>query len=92
MGRGSSVGIANRYRLDGPEIESRWGVRFSTPVQTGPGIHPAPCTTGVPGLFLGEGGGLKRSGRGVDPYPHLEPRLRKEWSYASTPLGLHVLY
>ena len=25
MGRDSSVGIATRYRLDGPGIESRWG-------------------------------------------------------------------
>ena len=25
MGRGSSVGIATRYGLDGPGIESRWG-------------------------------------------------------------------
>ena len=24
VGRGSSVGIATRYGLDGPEIESRW--------------------------------------------------------------------
>jgi hypothetical protein len=29
VGRGSSVGIANRYRLDGTEIESRWGRYFS---------------------------------------------------------------
>ena len=25
MGRDSSVGMATRYGLDGPEIESRWG-------------------------------------------------------------------
>ena len=30
--RHSSVGIATRYGLDGPGIESRWGVRFSAPV------------------------------------------------------------
>ena len=40
-GRDSSVGIATRYGLDGPVIESRWGARFSAPVQTGPGAHPA---------------------------------------------------
>ena len=28
MGRDSSVGIATRYRLDGPGIESRWGVEI----------------------------------------------------------------
>ena len=27
-GPGSSIGIANDYGLDGPGIESRWGVRF----------------------------------------------------------------
>ena len=41
VGRDSSVGIATRYGLDGSEIESRWGARFSTTVQTGPGAQPA---------------------------------------------------
>jgi len=40
-GRDSSVGIATRYGLGGPGIESWWGARFSAPVQTGPGAHPA---------------------------------------------------
>jgi hypothetical protein len=35
-GRDSSIGIATRYGLDGPGIESRWGARFSAPVQTVP--------------------------------------------------------
>ena len=35
------------YGLDDPGIESRWGARFSSPVQTGPGAHPAPCTMGT---------------------------------------------
>ena len=30
-GRGSSVGIATRYGLDGPAIESRWGRDFPHP-------------------------------------------------------------
>jgi len=42
--RNSSVGIATRYELDGPGIESRWGPRFSAPVQTGRGAHPASYT------------------------------------------------
>ena len=46
-GRDSSVGIATRYGLDGPGIESRWVARFSEPVQTGPGAHPASCTMGT---------------------------------------------
>ena len=40
----SSDRIATHYRLDGPEIESRWGQGFSTPVQSGPGAHTASCT------------------------------------------------
>jgi hypothetical protein len=39
-GRDSVVDIATRYGLDGLGIESRWGARFSLPVQTGPGAHP----------------------------------------------------
>jgi hypothetical protein len=43
----SVVGILTGYGLDGPGIKSRWGVRFSAPVQTGPGAHPASRTTGT---------------------------------------------
>ena len=45
-GPGSVVGIATGYGLDGPGIESRRGSRFSAPVQTGPGAHPASSTMG----------------------------------------------
>jgi len=55
VGRDSSVGIATLYGLDGPGIESRWGARFSAPVQTGPGAHPASYTMGT-GFFKGGGG------------------------------------
>ena len=72
---GSSVGIATGYGLDGPGIESRWGggARFSAPVQTGPGAHPASCTTGT-GSFPGV-----KSGRGVTltPHPLLVPLVMK---------------
>jgi len=33
-----------RYGLDVPKIDSRWGARFSAPVQTGRGAHPVSCT------------------------------------------------
>jgi len=46
-GPGSVVGIVTGYELEGPGIESRWGARFSTPVQTSPGAHPASCTMGT---------------------------------------------
>jgi len=52
------------------------GARFSTPVQTGPGAHPASCKMGI-GSFLG----VKR-GRGVrlTPHPLLVPLVMKEVS------------
>jgi len=80
MGRDSSVGIATRYGLDGAGIESRFRARFSAAVQTGPGAHPASYTMGSGSLP-----GVKRPGRSVDHPPHLAPRLKKEYSYTSTP-------
>jgi hypothetical protein len=47
--------------------------RFSAPIQTGPGAHPASYTMGT-GSFLG----VKRLGRGVDHPHHLAPRLMQE--------------
>jgi len=47
VGRDSLVGMATGYGLDGPGIESWWGARFSSPVQTDPGIHPASSTMGT---------------------------------------------
>jgi hypothetical protein len=60
-GRDSSVGIATRYGLDGPGIESRRGRNFPHPTRpslghTQPPIH---CETGS---FQG----VKLSGSGVD--------------------------
>ena len=63
-GRSSSVGIATRYGLDGPGIESPWGSRFSASVQTGPGAHPVSYTVGI-GSFPG----VKRPARDVDHPP-----------------------
>ena len=52
VGRDRVVGIATHYGLGGLGIISRWGARFSAPVETGPGAHPASCTMGT-GLFPG---------------------------------------
>ena len=49
------------------------GARFSAPVQTGPGAHPASCTMGT-GSFPG----VKRPGHGVGHPPYLAPKLKKE--------------
>jgi hypothetical protein len=38
VGRESVFGIATRYSLDVPGIKSRWGTRFSAPVQSNPFI------------------------------------------------------
>ena len=41
VGRDSSVGIATRYGLDGPGIESRWGRDFPHPSRPALGpTHP----------------------------------------------------
>ena len=57
------------------------GARFSVPVQTGPGAHPASCTMGT-GSFLG----VKR-GRGVTPTPH---SLLVPWSRKSRAISLYL--
>ena len=64
VGRQSSVGIATRYGLDGPRSNAGGRARFSAPVQTDPGAHPASCTMGT-GSFPG----VKRPGRGADHPP-----------------------
>jgi hypothetical protein len=73
-GPDSVVGITTGYGLDGLGIESRWGSRFSAPVQTGPGTHPVSCTMGT-GSFPGA-----KSGRGVTltPHPLLVPLVMNE--------------
>jgi hypothetical protein len=70
----SSVGIATRYGLNGPGVESRCRVRFSAPVQTGSGAQPASYTLGTGSLSQG----LKWPERGVDHPPKLASRLKKE--------------
>jgi hypothetical protein len=51
-GRDSSVGIATRYGLDGPGIESRVGARFSANDKPDLGAIQ-PSIQGVPGLSRG---------------------------------------
>jgi hypothetical protein len=80
QGRESSVGIATSYGIDGPAIESWWGTRFSAPVQTGPGAHPASYTMGT-GSFRR----VKRPGRGVD-HPSLSSiEVERRVQYTSAP-------
>jgi len=67
-----SVGIATRYGLNGPGIESRLGATFSALVQNGSSAHPASYKVGNESFP-----GVKRPRHGVDYPPHLAPRLRK---------------
>ena len=80
VGRDSSVGIATSYGLDGPEIESRWGARFSAPVQTGRRAHPASYTGGT-GSFPG----VKRPRRGVNHPPPSSAEVKER-------VGLYFYY
>ena len=73
MGQDSSVGIVTGYRLDGPGIESLWGARFSTPVQTGPGAHWVSPV------------GKEWLGRDADPSPPSSAVVKKGYNYTSTP-------
>ena len=69
-------------------IESRWGTKFSAPVQTGPGAHPASCTMDI-GSFPGV-----KCGRGVLLTTHtlLVPWSRKSIAIPLLPLWANGLY
>jgi len=83
MGRDSSVGIATRYGLNGPRIESRWGRDFPhLPRQTLWPNHPH--IQWISGLFpLG-----KAVGRGVDQPPPSNAEIKeREELYLSSLSG-----
>jgi len=54
--------------------------RFSAPVQKGPGNHPASYT-----MILLLSAGRNGCSVALITHPHLTPRLKKEYSYTSTP-------
>jgi hypothetical protein len=85
-----AAGIATRYGLDGPWCWSNLskGEIFRTRADPlwGP---PSSCIAGTGSLFQGQTDGR----RGVDTHIHLVSRLKKQWSYTSTPLlGLHGFF
>jgi hypothetical protein len=53
VGLYSSVRISTRYGMEGPGIESQWGARFSSPVETGPSAQPASFAIGTGSLYRG---------------------------------------
>ena len=75
MGWNSIVGIATRYGMV--------GMKFSAPVQTGPGAHPASYTMGT-GSFPG----VKRPGHGSDQPPPTSVEVKKRVElYLYSPTG-----
>jgi len=71
--RDSSVGIAIRYGLDDPGIESRWGRDFP---------HPSIPALGLPSLLYNVYRDFPRGkaagGVALTTHSHLAPRLKKE--------------
>jgi hypothetical protein len=85
--KGSSVSIESDYGLDDRVIGVRSpagakDLSSNLCVQTGSGVHPAPCTMGTEGPFPGA-----KRGQGVTltTHPHLVPRSRMSRSYTSSP-------
>jgi hypothetical protein len=64
--RDSVVGTATRFRLNGPGIESRWGLYFP---HLGPTQPPVQWVPGLPGV--------KRPGRGIDHPPPPSAELKE---------------
>jgi hypothetical protein len=81
-GRDSSVHIATCYGLDGPGIEFRCVARFSAPLQTGFGAHPASCTMGTRSFA-----GVKWPGRGVDHPPPFSAEVKERVELYIYPLS-----
>jgi hypothetical protein len=83
--RDSSVGIATRYGLDGPGIESRWQQDFPHPSR--PVLRPTqPLIQWVPGLSRE----VKRSGRGVDHTPPSKAEVKESVELCLYPLWAFV--
>jgi len=83
VGRNSSVCTATCYGLDGPGIESRLGVRISTPFQTVRGAHPTSYTMSI-GFFPG----VKQRGRSVEHSPPTSAEFKERVElYLYSPYG-----
>jgi len=81
MDRDSVVGIATCYELDGSNPNGVDIFRTRSDWPWDPHSLLFNRYRGFPGV--------KQPRRGVDPQPHMVLRLKKEWSYnSSPPLGL----
>ena len=89
MDRDSSVGIATRYQLDGPGIESQWGKIFQTHPDR-PWGPPSLLYNGYQVSFPG----VKRPGRGVDQPPPSSAEVKERvelYLYSPSGPSWHVL-
>jgi hypothetical protein len=68
-----AVGVATRYGLDGPGIESRWRRDFPHPSGAAPVAHPASCSLGTGSPSRGYSGRCFT----LTTHPALAPRLKK---------------
>jgi len=82
VGRDSSGGIATRWGLYGPGIESRCGAKFSAPVHTDPEAHPASYTMGTGSIPV-----VKRPELGVHPTPFSAEVKERVELYLYSPSG-----
>jgi len=74
MDRDSSVGIATRYGLDGPGIESRWGgARFFRTRLDRPWGPPSLLNN----VYRVSLHGIKQLGRGVDHSPPSSSKVKE---------------
>jgi len=76
----SLAGIATRYGAGRSCDRIPVSTRFSAPVPTCPGAHPASFTMGTESFPK-----VKRPGCGIDNPPHLVPKLKKEYNYTTAP-------
>jgi hypothetical protein len=80
VGRDSEVGIATRYGLDGPGIESQWWQDFPHPSRAALGPTQPPIQW-VPGV--------KQPGRDVDHLPPTSAEVKERVEqYLYSPSGL----
>jgi len=81
--RDSSVGIATRYGLDGPGIESRWRRDFPHP--TRPALGPTHPPVHAYRISIPR---VKRPGRGVDQPPQSSAEVKERVElYLYSPSG-----
>ena len=84
MDRDSSVGIATRYGLDGPQ-SNPGGADIYRTVQNVPGAYTASCAVGTGFLT-----GVKQPGRGVDHSPSSSVQVEERAQLTSIPLWAFV--